>query len=82
MKHFKSSLAQQMEEYISYRLSLGYTDPNLRGQLCGFDQYVCDKEAGPDDLMPSFFLELKKKFKEKSSPVKSKQKQRRRETRA
>jgi hypothetical protein len=33
MKHFKSSLAQQMEEYISYRLSLGYTDRNLRGQL-------------------------------------------------
>ncbi len=65
MKHFKSSLARQMEEYISYRLSLGYTDRNLRGQLRAFDQYVCDKEAGPDDLMPSFFLELKKKFKEK-----------------
>ncbi len=31
MKHFKSSLARQMEEYISYRLSLGYTDRNLRG---------------------------------------------------
>ena len=65
MKHFKSSLAQQMEEYISYRLSLGYTDRNLRGQLRGFDQYVCDKEAGSDDLMPPFFLDFKKRFDEK-----------------
>ena len=65
MKHFKSSLTQQMEEYISYRLSLGYTDRNLRGQLCGLDQYVCDKEAGPADLMPPFFLDFKKSLKEK-----------------
>ncbi|MBC2696052.1 MAG: tyrosine-type recombinase/integrase, partial [Desulfobacteraceae bacterium] len=65
MRPFKSSLARQMEEYISYRLSLGYTERNLRGQLRGFDQYVCDKEAGQDDLRPPFFLELKKKFKEK-----------------
>ena len=65
MKPFKSSLAQQMEEYVSYRLSLGYTDRNLRGQLRGFDQYVCDKEAGPDDLRPPFFLDFKKSLKKK-----------------
>jgi integrase len=65
MKHFKSYLALLLEEYISYRLSLGYTESNLRGQLRGFDQYVWDKKAGPDDLRPPFFLELKKKFKEK-----------------
>ena len=65
MKHFKSFLAQQMEEYISYRLSLGYTDRNLRGQLRAFDRYVCDKEAGPDDLRPPFFLDFKESLKEK-----------------
>ncbi len=65
MKHFKSYLARQMEEYISYRLSLGYTDRNLRGQLRGFDQYVCDKKAGQDDLRPPFFLDFKKSLKEK-----------------
>jgi len=65
MRHFKSSLAQQMEEYISYRLSLGYTDRNLRGQLRSFDQYVCDKESGPDDLRPPFFLDFKNKLNEK-----------------
>jgi len=65
MKHFKSFLAQQMEEYISYRLSLGYTDRNLRGRLQAFDQYVCNKKIGRYELRPPFFLELKKKFKEK-----------------
>ena len=65
MKHFKSYLARQMEEYISYRLSLGYTESNLRGQLRGFDQYVCDKEAGHDDLRPPFFLDFKESLKEK-----------------
>lgn len=65
MKPFKSSLAILLKEYIDYRCSLGYTESNLRPCLYAFDQYVCDKEAGPDDLRPRFFLELKKKFKEK-----------------
>jgi integrase len=65
MRHFKSSLAILLKEYIGYRCSLGYTESNLRPWLYAFDQYVCDKKAGPDDLRPPFFLELKKKFKEK-----------------
>jgi len=65
MKPFKSSLAIVLKEYITYRCSLGYTESNLRPWLYAFDQYVCAKEAGPDDLKPPFFLELKNKFKEK-----------------
>jgi len=65
MRHFKSSLSILLKEYITYRCSLGYTESNLRPWLLSFDQYVCDKEAGLDDLMPTFFLELKNKFKEK-----------------
>ena len=65
MKHFKSSLAQQMEEYISYRLSLGYTESNLRCPLRAFDQYVCDKKADQYELSPPFFLDFKKSLKEK-----------------
>ena len=65
MRHFKSLLSILLKEYITYRCSLGYTESNLRPWLLSFDQYVCDKEAGPDDLMPPFFLELKNKFKEK-----------------
>ena len=65
MRHFKSSLAIVLKEYITYRCSLGYTESNLRPWLYAFDQYVCDKETGLYDLRPPFFLELKKKFKEK-----------------
>ena len=65
MKHFKSSLTLLLEEYITYRCSLGYTESNLRPCLYAFDQYVCDKEAGLYDLMPPFFLDFKKSLKEK-----------------
>jgi len=65
MKHFKSSLTLLLEEYITYRLSLGYTDRNLRCPLRGFDQYVYDKEACLNDLRPPFFLDFKKSLKEK-----------------
>ena len=65
MKHFKSSLTLLLEEYITYRCSLGYTESNLRQCLYAFDQYVCDKKAGLYDLMPPFFLDFKKSLKEK-----------------
>jgi len=65
MRHFKSFLAILLKEYINYRCSLGYKEKNLTSYLYTLDQYVCDKGAGMDDLMPPFFLELKKKFKEK-----------------
>jgi hypothetical protein len=65
MKHFKSYLALLLEEYIGYRRHLGYAESNLRPQLYAFDQYVCDKKAGQDDLMPPFFLDFKKSLKQK-----------------
>jgi integrase len=65
MRHFKSSLALLLEEYIIYRCSLGYTESNLKPWLCAFDQHVCDKEAGLDDLRPPFFLDFKNKLNEK-----------------
>ena len=65
MKHFKSSLTLLLEEYITYRCSLGYTESNLRPWLYAFDQYVCDKEAGLYDLRPPFFLDFKNKLDEK-----------------
>ena len=65
MKPFKSSLTLLLEEYIGYRRHLGYAESNLRPQLYAFDQYVCDKKAGQDDLMPPFFLDFKKSLKEK-----------------
>ena len=65
MRHFKSSLTLLLEEYITYQCSLGYTESNLRPWLYAFDQYVCDKKACLNNLMPPFFLDLKKSLKEK-----------------
>jgi len=65
MKPFESTFAILFKEYIIYRCSLGYTEKNLRPWLYVFDQYVCDKKAGLDDLGPYFFLDFKNQFKEK-----------------
>lgn len=65
MKPFESPLAFQLEQYICYRRSLGYNDKNLRTRLRKFDQYVCEQKAALQDLSPSFFLELKKRFRQK-----------------
>ena len=63
MKPFESSLAPQLEAYIAYRQSLGYTDKNLRSLLFPFDQYLKHNKADCYSLDPSFFLELRAKLK-------------------
>ncbi len=63
MKPFKSFLALNLEEYIRYRKSLGYSDKNLRSQLRTFDSYIVRREACWDALQPSFFLSFKKDLK-------------------
>jgi site-specific recombinase XerD len=60
---FKSFMALQLEEYITYRRSLGYTDKNLRSQLRPFDRYLIEKSADRTSLEPRFFLELRKDLK-------------------
>lgn len=65
MKPFKSPLADYLEQYVAYRRCLGYGERNLRCGLRQFDRYVCVKNARLTDLTPSFFLELKKDFRQK-----------------
>lgn len=60
---FKSFMALQLEEYIAYRKSLGYTDKSLRSQLRPFDRYLAEKSADQTSLEPRFFLELRKDLK-------------------
>lgn len=60
---FKSSLSLQLEEYIVYRRSLGYTDKSLRSQLRSFDRYLVEKSADQTCFEPRFFLELRKELK-------------------
>ncbi len=65
MKPFESPLGPQLEQFIAYRKTLGYTAHNLRSQLRGFDRYVCEMGASLEDLTPPFFLGLKKSFQDK-----------------
>ncbi len=59
MKRFKSFLAEEIEEYISYRRSVGYKKNNTRSFLLRFDRYMHEQQAGMDDLDPGFFLEFR-----------------------
>jgi len=63
MTLFKSFMALQLEEYIAYRRSLGYTDKSLRSLLRSFDRYLVEKSADQTSLEPGFFLELRKELK-------------------
>jgi len=62
MKPFESFLASKLDEFISYRLSLGYAKRGIRSALLSFDRYL--KEQQPQQMMlpPSFFLELREKI--------------------
>ncbi len=64
MKPFESPLGPQLEQFLSYRKSLGYTARTLRSLLLGFDRHACEKKASLEDLTPAFFLEMKKSFRD------------------
>jgi len=40
MSKFESSLAQKLEEYVTYRKNLGYASKALRPGLKAFDLYL------------------------------------------
>jgi len=62
MKPFESFLAPKLEEFIAYRLSLGYAKRGIRSTLLSFDQYLKEQQAEGVLLPPSFFLELREKI--------------------
>jgi site-specific recombinase XerD len=59
MSRFESFLAQQFEDYMTYRHQLGYDTENLRWALKTVDRYLVTQNAGPSDLTPAFFLGLR-----------------------
>jgi len=59
MNRFESFLAQQFEDYMTYRRQLGYDTDNLRWALKTVDRYLVAQNAGPEDLTPAFFLGLR-----------------------
>lgn len=71
MKRFESFLAPQLEQYITYRQTLGYVDKTLRTRLRTFDSYVKEKAVDQRSLNPLFFLTLRKKCSGEAKTVNS-----------
>ena len=69
MKPFKSFLAPQLEEHMSYRENLGYAIRTYRIHLLVFDRYLIDKNVGWDSLHPDFFLDMSASLKMQPSSV-------------
>jgi integrase/recombinase XerD len=59
MKRFKSFLAEQMEDFIEYRLQLGYSVKQMVHYLKIFDRYVIEKKTTWASFNPLFFLEFR-----------------------
>ena len=59
MKNFESFLSLQLNEYLLYRQSLGYSMKNLRSHLLPFDRYLMETNAQWESLNPFFFLEMR-----------------------
>jgi len=59
MNRFESVFAEQLEEFVTYRKSLGYRMPSSAlSQLRTFDQYVKRNPEG-NLFCASFFLQLR-----------------------
>jgi integrase/recombinase XerD len=59
MKRFKSFLTEQIEDFIEYRLQLGYSVKEMVHYLKVFDRYVIEKNATWASFNPLFFLEFR-----------------------
>ena len=61
MKSFESSMASKLEQYLSYRTTLGYTNRVPRVAFYAFDHYLTKNKIDKHELFqPSFFLEFRK----------------------
>lgn len=69
MKRFESFLGSELEDYVRYRLSLGYHAKNLRSILLPFDQYAKENAVDWYSLQPSFFVGLRKGLKGEASTI-------------
>lgn len=69
MKPFKSFLAPYLEEYLAYRIGLGYAQHPQRDRLLAFDRYLRKQNVTWDQLQPSFFLQLRAQVSEHPNTV-------------
>ncbi len=59
MKRFNSFLGEYIEDFIEYRLQLGYSDKMLLISLRMLDRYVVDKKGSWTLFDPMFFIRLR-----------------------
>jgi integrase len=59
MKPFESFLSPQLNEFLTYRQSLGYTMRRRRYHLLAFDRYLKEIDADWNSFEPSFFLRMR-----------------------
>ena len=52
-------MAQELEEYVTYRKHLGYAKNGLRTSLSAFDRYLKEQNVDWGAMQPSFFLQLR-----------------------
>lgn len=55
-------MSHQLDEYITYRQSLGYNPMPCRYHLLAFDHYLIQSGADRDSLQPAFFLEMRSRL--------------------
>lgn len=63
MNRFKSFLAPQLRQYVSYRHNLGYCMSASLSHLKTFDRYLMQRQAQPVLLQPSFFIRMQTDLK-------------------
>jgi site-specific recombinase XerD len=59
MKRFNSFLGGQMENFIEYRLQLGYSDRMMVYSLRLLDRHVVEKNATRASFDPLFFIRFR-----------------------
>jgi integrase len=69
MNKFESFLAQQLEQYVTYRHNLGYAMKASLSHLKTFDRYLKQKQVEKVLLPPSFFMQLRTDLKIESRSI-------------
>jgi site-specific recombinase XerD len=69
MNNFHSFLAPRLNEYLTYRKNLGYSEKSHRLHLLVFDRYLKHADADWDCLQPAFFLEMRANLNMQSESV-------------
>jgi integrase len=69
MKRFESFLSQHLEDFLTYRLNLGYCKQTQLDYLEWFDRYLKKARPEPGPLSPGFFLDMRSNLKLTPSTV-------------